>query len=62
MAGHAPRTSPHRFRRASAQPGRGEAACTAFAIWCGPETYEESITVDNTSDGKTHAAAVLQQA
>jgi len=38
------------------------AACTAFAIWCGPETYEESITVDNTSDGKTHAAAVLQQA
>jgi MFS family permease len=38
------------------------AACTAFAIWCGPETYEESITVDNTSDGKVHAAAVLQQA
>ena len=38
------------------------AACTAFAIWCGPETYEESITVDNTSDGKMHAAAVLQQA
>jgi MFS family permease len=27
------------------------AACTAFAIWCGPETYEESITVDNTMDG-----------
>src|SRR5205814_1430678 len=23
------------------------AACTAFAIWCGPETFEESITVDN---------------
>ena len=23
-------------------------ACTALAIWSGPETYEESITVDNT--------------
>lgn len=34
-------------------------ACTAFAIWCGPETYEESITIDNTSDGvATRAAAV----
>jgi MFS family permease len=38
------------------------AACTAFAVWCGPETYEESITVDNTSDGKVHAATVLRQA
>src|ERR1700752_888689 len=27
------------------------AALTAFAVWCGPETYEESITVDNTTDG-----------
>jgi MFS family permease len=26
------------------------AAITAFAVWCGPETYEESITIDNTSD------------
>jgi MFS family permease len=34
------------------------AACTAFAIWCGPETYEESITVDNTTDGALNAAAV----
>ena len=34
------------------------AACTAFAIWSGPETYEESITVDNTSDGAIHAAAM----
>ena len=34
------------------------AACTAFAIWCGPETYEESITVDNTADGARDAAAV----
>jgi hypothetical protein len=35
---------------------------TAFAIWCGPETYEESITVDNTSDGALHVAAVPSQA
>jgi len=33
-------------------------ACTVIAIWAGPETYEESITVDNTSDGAIHAAAV----
>src|SRR6266436_2482529 len=32
-------------------------ACTVIAIWAGPETFEESITVDNTSDGKMHAAA-----
>jgi hypothetical protein len=38
------------------------AALTAFAIWCGPETYEESITVDNTADGAMHAAAVPLQA
>ena len=31
---------------------------TAIAIWCGPETYQENITVDNTSDGALHAAAV----
>jgi metabolite-proton symporter len=36
------------------------AACTAFAIWCGPETYEESITVDNTSDGALNAAVPLR--
>ena len=34
-------------------------ACTAIAIWAGPETFEESITVDNTSDGKMHAAAAM---
>src|SRR6201994_554025 len=34
---------------------------TALAIWCGPETYEESITVDNTSDAM-HPAAVPMQA
>src|SRR6266436_1005676 len=34
------------------------AALTAFAVWCGPETYEESITVDNTADGALNAAAV----
>jgi MFS family permease len=40
------------------------AGLTAIAIWCGPETYEESITVDNTSDGRMHAAtaAVPQHA
>ena len=27
-----------------------------IAIWCGPETYEESITVDNTADGALNAA------
>jgi metabolite-proton symporter len=37
-------------------------ALTAFAIWCGPETYQESITVDNTSDGAMQAAAVPMQA
>jgi MFS family permease len=35
---------------------------TALAIWCGPETYEESITVDNTADGAMHVAAVPMQA
>src|SRR6478609_1811010 len=35
------------------------AACTAFAIWCGPETYEESITVDNTTDGVAMRAAAV---
>ena len=33
---------------------------TAFAIWCGPETYEENITVDNTSDGASPAAVPLR--
>jgi metabolite-proton symporter len=33
-------------------------ALTALAIWCGPETYKESITVDNTSDGMMHASAL----
>ena len=37
-------------------------ACTVIAIWCGPETYQESITVDNTSDGVIHATALPQQA
>jgi MFS family permease len=35
------------------------AACTACAIWCGPETYEESITVDNTTDGVAMRAAAM---
>src|ERR1700710_257501 len=35
-------------------------AITAFAIWCGPETYEENITLDNTSDGAWHPAVVMQ--
>ena len=29
-------------------------ACTAVAIWFGPETYEENITTDNTTDGAMH--------
>ena len=40
----------------------GLSALTAIAIWCGPETYEESITVDNTTDGLTHAAALAANA
>jgi metabolite-proton symporter len=38
------------------------AALTVLAIWFGPETYEESITVDNTSDGRMHAAGMPQHA
>ena len=37
------------------------AGLTALAIWSGPETYEESITVDNTSDGRMNAAAAMPQ-
>src|SRR5580692_1262542 len=37
-------------------------ALTALAIWAGPETYQESITIDNTTDGAMHAAAVPAQA
>ena len=37
-------------------------ALTALAIWCGPETYQESITVDNTADGAMHPVAVPMQA
>jgi hypothetical protein len=37
------------------------AALTVIAILFGPETYEESITVDNTSDGRMHAATVVPQ-
>jgi MFS family permease len=35
---------------------------TAIAIWCGPETYEENIRLDNTTDGALHAAVVPQRA
>src|SRR5580700_3105851 len=38
------------------------AGLTAIAIWAGPETYEESITVDNTADGAIQAAAMPMQA
>ena len=34
------------------------AGITAIAIWCGPETYEENISIDNTSDA-TIAPAVV---
>src|SRR5882762_8821958 len=37
MAGHAPHPSPHRFRRASPQSGRGKTPCTPFAHLCGGE-------------------------
>jgi hypothetical protein len=37
-------------------------ALTALAIWAGPETYQESITVDNTVDGRLQAVAVPIQA
>jgi hypothetical protein len=37
------------------------AALTVIAIWFGPETYEESITVDNTSDGRINAVAAIPQ-
>src|SRR5437868_14279585 len=36
----------------------GLAVLTAVAIWCGPETYSESITIDNTTDGATQATAI----
>jgi MFS family permease len=36
------------------------AALTALAIWCGPETYEESITADNSSDAAMPAAVPLR--
>jgi MFS family permease len=35
---------------------------TAIAIWFGPETFEESITVDNTSDGVMERAATAMAA
>jgi hypothetical protein len=34
-------------------------AITAVAIWCGPETYTENITIDNSSDGALHPAAAM---
>src|SRR4030081_2827018 len=36
------------------------AAITAVAVWGGPETYEENITVDNTSDGAVPVAVPLR--
>jgi metabolite-proton symporter len=40
----------------------GLSALTALAIWAGPETYQENITVDNTTDGAIHAVPLPQQA
>jgi MFS family permease len=37
------------------------AAITAIAVWCGPETYEENIATDNTSDATLTPAAVPQR-
>jgi MFS family permease len=33
-------------------------ALTAFAVWAGPETYQESITVDNAAGDGLRTAAV----
>src|ERR1700741_2598260 len=30
----------------------GLSACTVIAVWAGPETYQESITVDNSTDSE----------
>src|SRR6516165_681388 len=35
----------------------GLSALTALAVWAGPETYKDSITVDNTADGKLKGVA-----
>jgi MFS family permease len=40
----------------------GLSALTALAVWAGPETYKESITVDNTADGRLKAVAMPIQA
>ena len=37
------------------------AGLTALAIWAGPETYEENIATDNTSDNVMPAAVVIAQ-
>ena len=37
------------------------AALTVIAILFGPETYEESITVDNTSDGRLNTVSAEPQ-
>ncbi|WP_315832696.1 MFS transporter [Bradyrhizobium prioriisuperbiae] len=36
-------------------------AITALAVWWGPETYEESITVDNTTTAKVGRPVVLAE-
>ncbi len=33
---------------------------TAYAVWCGPETFEESISTDNTADGALPSALPLR--
>ena len=40
----------------------GLSALTALAVWAGPETYRESITVDNTVEGTVPPVAVPIQA
>ena len=34
------------------------AAATVIAVWCGPETFEENIAIDNTADGALNPAVV----
>jgi metabolite-proton symporter len=40
----------------------GLSALTALAVWAGPETYQESITVDNSTDSELRSVAMPIQA
>ena len=40
----------------------GLSALTALAVWAGPETYQDSITVDNSTDRELQSVAMPVQA